>query len=100
MAYVLRRIENFRLTNEHALKLAEMWKQIKHPGIVSLSDIFVSKELGGIPCKFYRGITTKHTQPYSLCIIITRLRSPLRQSISGRTVSPFQSLYFGVIFLN
>ena len=50
MPYVLRRIEGFRLSNEHALKLGELWKQIRHPNIVGLTDIFVSKDFGGVPC--------------------------------------------------
>jgi PAB-dependent poly(A)-specific ribonuclease subunit 3 len=60
MAYAIRRIDGFRLSNEHALKLADQWKQVtsndfcnntdqvQHPGIVTLSTTFISKDFGEV----------------------------------------------------
>eukprot|EP01133_Synstelium_polycarpum_P011980 gene11980-13983_t len=44
--YAIRRVEGFRLSSEFALQAAESWRNVVHPSIVSLKEIFVSKEFG------------------------------------------------------
>eukprot|EP00027_Filamoeba_sp_ATCC50430_P018522 CAMPEP_0168565566 /NCGR_PEP_ID=MMETSP0413-20121227/13917_1 /TAXON_ID=136452 /ORGANISM="Filamoeba nolandi, Strain NC-AS-23-1" /LENGTH=657 /DNA_ID=CAMNT_0008597453 /DNA_START=148 /DNA_END=2121 /DNA_ORIENTATION=- len=46
LPYVIRKIEGFRLSNEQPLRMGERWKNIHHPGIVQLHEIFVSKDFG------------------------------------------------------
>ncbi|EGC30020.1 hypothetical protein DICPUDRAFT_42055 [Dictyostelium purpureum] len=46
LPYAIRRIEGFRLSSEYALQAAESWRNLQHPNIVSLKEIFVSKEFG------------------------------------------------------
>lgn len=50
-AYAIRKIENFRLSNEHALRMGEMWKQVSHPNIIQLCEVFISKDFGDVNCK-------------------------------------------------
>lgn len=52
-AYAIRRIEGFRLTSENALKLGEAWRKIRHPNLVTLNEIFTSKEFGGTTSLFF-----------------------------------------------
>jgi PAB-dependent poly(A)-specific ribonuclease subunit 3 len=44
IAYVLRRIEGFRLQSEIALTPVELWKRVRHPNVVALHHALVSKE--------------------------------------------------------
>jgi len=46
MAYVLWRLDGFRLTNEASLSVREIWSSISHPNIVKLCDIFTTNEFG------------------------------------------------------
>lgn len=48
--YVLRKVDGFRLNNE-ALSAADAWKSFTHPGVVSLKEVFTSKEFGEVNCK-------------------------------------------------
>ncbi|PFH47540.1 hypothetical protein AMATHDRAFT_151840 [Amanita thiersii Skay4041] len=41
--YALRRIENFRLTQQSAFAAIEAWSRIRHPGIVSVHEAFTTK---------------------------------------------------------
>ncbi|KIJ30453.1 hypothetical protein M422DRAFT_61714 [Sphaerobolus stellatus SS14] len=43
LAYVLRRIENFRLMNELAFGAIEQWSRIRHPNIVSIREAFTTR---------------------------------------------------------
>ncbi|THH07581.1 hypothetical protein EW145_g3287 [Phellinidium pouzarii] len=45
-AYVLRRIENFRLMNEQAFGALDKWTKIRHPNIVSVREAFTSRAFG------------------------------------------------------
>ncbi|KIK23323.1 hypothetical protein PISMIDRAFT_29486 [Pisolithus microcarpus 441] len=42
-AYVLRRIENFRLTNHAAFGMIESWSRIRHPNIVRVREAFTTR---------------------------------------------------------
>ncbi|KAI6015704.1 kinase-like domain-containing protein, partial [Pisolithus marmoratus] len=42
-AYVLRRIENFRLTHHAALGMIESWSRIRHPNIVRVREAFTTR---------------------------------------------------------
>eukprot|EP01117_Protostelium_nocturnum_P017770 TRINITY_DN7291_c0_g1_i1.p1 TRINITY_DN7291_c0_g1~~TRINITY_DN7291_c0_g1_i1.p1 ORF type:complete len:626 (-),score=134.46 TRINITY_DN7291_c0_g1_i1:121-1998(-) len=53
MPYVIRKIEGFRLANEAPLRMGESWKQINHPNIVKLYEIFISKDLGETNAVFF-----------------------------------------------
>lgn len=44
--YVLRRLENFRLTHEAAIGLVERWRRIRHPSIVSVREAFTTRAFG------------------------------------------------------
>ncbi|KAK9701551.1 PAB-dependent poly(A)-specific ribonuclease subunit 3 [Basidiobolus ranarum] len=44
--YVLRRIEDFRLTNEAAMSTIENWRKISHPNIVSVREAFTTRAFG------------------------------------------------------
>lgn len=44
--YVLRRLENFRLTHEAAIALVERWRRIRHPSIVSVREAFTTRAFG------------------------------------------------------
>lgn len=44
--YVLRRLENFRLTHETAIGLVEKWRRIRHPSIVSVREAFTTRAFG------------------------------------------------------
>jgi len=46
MAYVLRRLEGFRLVNEKAMAVVERIKQIPHPNIINLREVFTTKDFG------------------------------------------------------
>ena len=48
LPYVLRKMEGFRLSNENALRMGELWRQIQHPNIVGLHEIFISKDFGDV----------------------------------------------------
>jgi PAB-dependent poly(A)-specific ribonuclease subunit 3 len=48
LPYVIRKIEGFRLSNEQALRMGDVWKQVKHPNIVSLTEVFISKDFGDV----------------------------------------------------
>ena len=37
----------FRLTNQRSLELIEMWKKVQHSNIISLRDVFSTKEFNG-----------------------------------------------------
>lgn len=43
LAHVLRRIENFRLTQQVAFAPIEAWQQIVHPNIVAVKEAFTSR---------------------------------------------------------
>ncbi|KAK5582747.1 hypothetical protein RB653_004333 [Dictyostelium firmibasis] len=53
LPYAIRRVEGFRLSSEYALQAAETWRNIQHPNIVSLKEIFVSKEFGDNSSLFF-----------------------------------------------
>lgn len=44
--YVLRRLENFRLTQEAAISLVERWRRIRHPSIVCVREAFTTRAFG------------------------------------------------------
>lgn len=44
--YVLRRLENFRLSHEAAIGLVERWRRIRHPSIVSVREAFTTRAFG------------------------------------------------------
>lgn len=71
LPYVLRRVEGVRLTNEHAVPLVDFWRQLPHPTIVGLVEMFVSKDFGGIPCKCF----TLLTRSSLLCVSFPSQRS-------------------------
>jgi PAB-dependent poly(A)-specific ribonuclease subunit 3 len=48
LPYAIRKIENFRLSNEQALRMADRWKQIQSPNIVGLAEVFISKDFGEV----------------------------------------------------
>lgn len=50
--YAIRRVEHHRVTNEHALSAGEVWLNVQHPSIVSLREIFLSKEFNTINCEY------------------------------------------------
>jgi PAB-dependent poly(A)-specific ribonuclease subunit 3 len=49
--YVLRRLENFRLSHEAAIGLVERWRRIRHPSIVSVREAFTTRAFGD-SCKW------------------------------------------------
>eukprot|EP00026_Physarum_polycephalum_P002793 Phypoly_transcript_02801.p1 GENE.Phypoly_transcript_02801~~Phypoly_transcript_02801.p1 ORF type:complete len:778 (+),score=143.60 Phypoly_transcript_02801:127-2460(+) len=51
--YVLRRVEGHRVNNDAALAAAEPWKAFTHPGVVSLKDVFHSKEFGDVNSLYF-----------------------------------------------
>ena len=44
--FVLRRIEGFRLTNEHAIRAGQAWKNITSANIVRVVDVFTNRGFG------------------------------------------------------
>jgi PAB-dependent poly(A)-specific ribonuclease subunit 3 len=50
-AYVLRRLEGFRLQHEAAIGLVERWRRIRHPSIVSVREAFTTRAFGD-QCEF------------------------------------------------
>eukprot|EP01116_Phalansterium_solitarium_P001334 TRINITY_DN11127_c0_g1_i1.p1 TRINITY_DN11127_c0_g1~~TRINITY_DN11127_c0_g1_i1.p1 ORF type:complete len:729 (+),score=233.36 TRINITY_DN11127_c0_g1_i1:152-2338(+) len=49
----LRRIENFRVSNELALRIGDMWRSVQHPNIVTLADVFISNDIGDVNSLFF-----------------------------------------------
>lgn len=45
-AYVLRRIEGFRLLHDNAITVVERWRRIRHPSIVSVREAFTTRAFG------------------------------------------------------
>lgn len=45
-AYALRRVDRFRLTNEHAIAMVEVWQQIRHTNVVTFREAWTSKDFG------------------------------------------------------
>ncbi|EDR09381.1 uncharacterized protein LACBIDRAFT_248700 [Laccaria bicolor S238N-H82] len=43
LPYVLRRIENFRLTRQSAFAPIEVWSSLRHPGIISVREAFTTR---------------------------------------------------------
>jgi len=48
--YLLRQVENIRNVSDAGKHLAEVWQHLHHPSIVGLRDVFISSEIGSIPC--------------------------------------------------
>ncbi|KAF8889023.1 hypothetical protein BD779DRAFT_412827 [Infundibulicybe gibba] len=46
LPYCLRRIENYRLTHQAAFAPIEAWSNIRHPGIVNISEAFTTRAFG------------------------------------------------------
>lgn len=44
--YTLRRLENFRLTNENAIRSVQPWKRILNGGVVTIYDAFTTRAFG------------------------------------------------------
>ena len=53
LPYVIRKLDDFRPSNEQALKYAENWKQIVHPNIITLRELFISKDIGDVNSLFF-----------------------------------------------
>ncbi|PRP78845.1 hypothetical protein PROFUN_01018 [Planoprotostelium fungivorum] len=57
--YVIRKIEDgadgagFRLANETPLRMGETWKQVIHPSVVRLHEIFISRDFGDSNAVFF-----------------------------------------------
>eukprot|EP01121_Diplochlamys_sp_Union-15-3_P019280 TRINITY_DN7234_c0_g1_i1.p1 TRINITY_DN7234_c0_g1~~TRINITY_DN7234_c0_g1_i1.p1 ORF type:complete len:418 (+),score=29.75 TRINITY_DN7234_c0_g1_i1:173-1426(+) len=52
LPYTIRKINNFRLTANPAQSI-ETWKQIRHPNIITLKEVFVSQQFDNINCIFF-----------------------------------------------
>ncbi|KOS22290.1 PAB-dependent poly(A)-specific ribonuclease subunit PAN3 [Escovopsis weberi] len=44
--YCLRRLEGYRLTNEHAIRSVKEWRRIDNAGVVSVHDAFTTRAFG------------------------------------------------------
>ncbi|EON62168.1 hypothetical protein W97_01388 [Coniosporium apollinis CBS 100218] len=44
--YILRRLENYRLTNEKAIRSVQSWKRINNGGVVKIHDAFTTRAFG------------------------------------------------------
>ncbi|KAL7916324.1 kinase-like domain-containing protein [Trichoderma velutinum] len=44
--YCLRRLEGFRLTNEHAIRSVKEWKRVDNANVVSIHDAFTTRAFG------------------------------------------------------
>lgn len=44
--YALRRLENFRLTNENAIRSVQAWKRVLNGGVVTIHDAFTTRAFG------------------------------------------------------
>jgi PAB-dependent poly(A)-specific ribonuclease subunit 3 len=44
--YALRRLENFRLTNENAIRQVQAWKQVLNGNVVTIHDAFTTRAFG------------------------------------------------------
>ncbi|KAJ7058234.1 hypothetical protein C8F01DRAFT_1150122 [Mycena amicta] len=44
--YCLRRVENFRMTNQGAFSAIETWSKLRHPGIVAVQEAFTTHAFG------------------------------------------------------
>ncbi|KAH7176685.1 hypothetical protein EDB81DRAFT_48462 [Dactylonectria macrodidyma] len=44
--YCLRRLEGYRLTNEHAIRLVKEWRRIDNGGVVTILDAFTTRAFG------------------------------------------------------
>lgn len=49
--YIVRRLENHRLQNDHALGMIERWRRIRHPNIVNVREAFTTRAFGDA-CEF------------------------------------------------
>jgi len=47
LPYVLRRVENFRITSPSAFGAIEKWARIRHPNIVTVREAFSTRAFGG-----------------------------------------------------
>eukprot|EP00118_Oscarella_pearsei_P013142 m.101879 g.101879 ORF g.101879 m.101879 type:complete len:633 (+) comp37148_c0_seq18:83-1981(+) len=46
VTYALRRIHGFRLGSARSLQRVEQWKKLSHPNVVSLREVFTTKQFG------------------------------------------------------
>ena len=46
MPYVLRRVENCRLSSEKAISAIDRWTELQHPNVVSLREAFTTHAFG------------------------------------------------------
>ena len=59
--YALRRVDGYRVNNDSALAAADAWKTFTHPGVVSLKDVFHSKEFGDVNCMYHSPLVPSFT---------------------------------------
>jgi PAB-dependent poly(A)-specific ribonuclease subunit 3 len=52
-AYILRKVDTYRLINDYAMSTIEMWKQIQHPNVVDLKEVFLSSAFDNIQSLYF-----------------------------------------------
>eukprot|EP01094_Clydonella_sp_ATCC50884_P029831 TRINITY_DN94_c2_g1_i1.p1 TRINITY_DN94_c2_g1~~TRINITY_DN94_c2_g1_i1.p1 ORF type:complete len:724 (+),score=139.12 TRINITY_DN94_c2_g1_i1:3-2174(+) len=48
LPYLIRRVEGLRINADYTMRVADVWRQVHHPNIVSLREVFQAKELSGL----------------------------------------------------
>mmetsp|Transcript_10179 Transcript_10179/g.25523 ORF Transcript_10179/g.25523 Transcript_10179/m.25523 type:complete len:896 (-) Transcript_10179:15-2702(-) len=117
LPYALRRIEGARLANEYGLAVIDLWRGLKHPNLVQLRELFMSKQYKGINMlyfayDYYPGAVTLEEQYLSqrdndgrflqenviwsfVCQIVSALRKIHSAGLACRVVHPSKILITG-----
>ncbi|KAF7297105.1 PAN2-PAN3 deadenylation complex subunit PAN3 [Mycena indigotica] len=91
--YCLRRIENFRMTNQSAFTAIETWSKLRHPGIVAVQEAFTTHAFGDsslvVAYAYYpkaRTLLETHLKPGSSHAHHGRYQPPTNLSLPERTL--------------
>jgi len=98
LPYVLRKVEGFRLSNQDALRHAELWKLFYHPNVVGLHEIFISKDFGDLNALFFvyhyhPGSVTLEEKYFSASSVQTFLSEDILWSFIVQLVSAIRAVH-------
>jgi PAB-dependent poly(A)-specific ribonuclease subunit 3 len=47
---MIRKVDTYRLTSDYAMQTIETWKQVQHPNVVALKEVFLSPAFDNTQC--------------------------------------------------
>ncbi|KAF4976758.1 hypothetical protein FZEAL_6615 [Fusarium zealandicum] len=91
--YCLRRLEGYRLTNEHAIRLVKDWRRINNGNVVTILDAFTTRAFGDSSLIFVQDY-----YPLSKTLVEAHLSSNTTHGSRFHTKSPLgENLLWGYI---